>query len=213
MAASQGSGKHGNPWVYEVRITNITKGTNLTEGLVFTPILVATHRPGIDLFQLGEPAGEELERLAEGGDTGPLASELEGTRGVYHVTATSAPLLPGESVVVEIPYQRRSAVLSMASMLLPTNDGFIGLNGVSLPWYRHHAMTHTAPGYDAGTELNDELCASIPGPHCGGEGYVAGGGEGKIHVHSGIHGVGDLVPEHYDWRNPVVQVKVTLKRN
>lgn len=207
QARGQGSG-----WVYEVEVTNITKGTNLTEGLVFTPILLATHRPGIDVFELGQPAGEELAKLAEGGDTAPLAAVLEATEGVYRVMATAAPLPPGGSVVVEIPYDRRSAVLSLASMLLPTNDGFIGLNGATLPWYRHHSVTHTSPGYDAGSEINDELCASIPGPHCGGEGYSPSGGEGKVHVHSGIHGIGDLEPEHYDWRNPVVQIRVKLKR-
>ena len=39
------------------------------------------------------------------------------------------------------------------------------------------------------------------------------GGEGHIHIHAGIHGVGGsdgLAAEMYDWRDPVVEV--TIKR-
>ena len=150
--------------------------------------------------------------LAEGGDTAPLAEALEATAGVHHVVTTGAPLLPGQSVEVEIPFRKRQAALSMASMLLPTNDGFIGLDGVTMPWFRGQVVAHVSPGYDAGSEENDELCTAIPGPHCGGEGYSPIAGEGKVHVHSGIHGIGDLAPEQYDWRNPVARITVELQR-
>ena len=47
-------------------------------------------------------------------------------------------------------------------MLIPTNDAFVGLN-TELP---HDFATKEvyANVYDAGSEWNDELCASIPGP-------------------------------------------------
>ena len=62
-----------------------------------------------------------------------------------------------------------------------------------------------SPAYDAGTEENDELCTSIPGPACGGTGLEASGnGEGFIHVHRGFFGIGDLEQAEYDWRNPVM---------
>ncbi|MBI5612909.1 MAG: spondin domain-containing protein, partial [Gammaproteobacteria bacterium] len=48
---------------YEVTVTNLTRGQS------FTPILVATHRPGVALFEPGQPASPELAILAEGGDT------------------------------------------------------------------------------------------------------------------------------------------------
>jgi hypothetical protein len=65
--------------------------------------------------------------------------------------------------------------------------------------------------YDAGSEVNDELCASIPGPDCGGAGAGSpvGGEEGYVHVHTGIHGIGDLDPSERDWRNPVAMITVT----
>lgn len=60
------------PRRYEVSITNITKGQT------FTPILVATHRPGVRLFELGMEASPELEAVAETGNTAPMASLLDG---------------------------------------------------------------------------------------------------------------------------------------
>jgi hypothetical protein len=39
-----------------------------------------------------------------------------------------------------------------------------------------------------------------------------GGGEGFVHVHRGIHGVGDLKPIGRDWRNPVATVSIRLVR-
>ncbi|MEZ5601637.1 MAG: hypothetical protein R3F36_12070 [Candidatus Competibacteraceae bacterium] len=57
-------------------------------------------------------------------------------------------------------------------------------------------------------------CAlSIPGPLCGGEGGSPNvGGEGFVHIHAGIHGIGDLNAADYDWRNPVATVTVERVR-
>jgi len=44
---------------------------------------------------------------------------------------------------------------------------------------------------------------------CGGVGGSPGiGGEGFVHIHAGIHGIGDLLPARYDWRNPVAKVVI-----
>ena len=34
-------------------------------------------------------------------------------------------------------------------------------------------------------------------------------GEGYVHIHRGMHGIGDLAPEIYDWRNPVAAITIT----
>jgi len=67
--------------------------------------------------------------------------------------------------------------------------------------------------YDSGTEINDELCASIPGPsftECGGPGGGGrpGRGEGAITVHNGMHGVGNMNAPLRDWRGPVARVTI-----
>ena len=68
--------------------------------------------------------------------------------------------------------------------------------------------TAVSPVYDAGSEINDELCISIPGPVCGGAAISPEDGEGYVHIHAGIHGIGDLAPATYDWRNPAARISV-----
>lgn len=196
---------------YEVTITNITKS------LQFTPILFATHRRSIEFFELGEAASPGLALLAEGGATDPLTAELAATGQVVD-TANSAdvlgspPLLfAGQSVTVSLKGQHRRTRLSLAAMLLPTNDSFVALDSVRLPV--NGSRTYYANGYDAGSEPNDEWCANIPGPTCGGAGdSPEAGGEGFVHISNGIHGIGDLDPAVYDWRNPVAKVVIRRVR-
>ena len=195
--------RHGNP-MYAVTITNLTRGSS------FTPILVASHRPGVELFALGQPASDELAAMAEGGDTAPLEAALLDSGQVVGTGHSQGLLGPGQSVTVEVPAGNANRI-SLAAMILPTNDGFIALNGVEVP--RAGSQTFSVPGYDAGSEPNDELCASIPGPLCGGEGGSPNaGGEGFVHIHAGIHGIGDLNASAYDWRNPVATIKVERVR-
>ena len=184
--------------------------TNLTRGEIFTPVLVASHGRGMRLFKLGTPAGEGLEQLAEGGDTGPLAAELLAS-GALDVVTAGGVLPPGQSVTLKVRRDRRHDRLSVASMLVPSNDAFFAVNGLRGP--RHHSRTVLSPAYDAGTEDNDELCVSIPGPPfiCAGEGFSAGGGEGYVYIHPGIQGVGDLVAARHDWRNPVAQIVIRAR--
>ena len=95
--------------------------------------------------------------------------------------------------------------------MIPTNDGFISLNSVEAP--RYGTAIYYSPGYDAGSETNDELCISIPGPTCGGEGQSPGaGGEGYVHINRGTHGIGDLSPDVYDWHNPVARITISREK-
>lgn len=193
----------GKAAVYQVTITNVTNSIN------FTPILVASHRKGVSIFEPGSAASDELVAIAEGGDIGPLAAQLEDNHRVADVENSAGLLLPGESVTVSVSAKHGAGHISLAAMMLPTNDGFIALNSVKAPLYG--TLTYYSPGYDAGSEPNDELCVSIPGPTCGGEGQSPEiQGEGYVHINRGIHGIGDLAADVYDWRNPVA--KVTIKR-
>lgn len=189
---------------YEVTVTNITGGP------IFTPIMVAAHRPRVKLFQLGEPASNGLEQLAEGGNTQPLTDELL-AEGASDVVTSGDVLPPGHSVTLRVKGNRHNNRISVASMLIPTNDAFFAVNSVRAP-NRYGSKTIYSPAYDAGSEYNDELCVNIPGPPtvCAGEGYNPESGEGYVHVNPGIHGIGDLSAASYDWRNPVA--KITIRR-
>ncbi len=184
--------------------------TNLTHSITFTPILVVTHRSSVDLFEPGDPAIDELAAIAEAGDVGPATALLSGLAGVGDVQNSGSLLLPGDSVTVTVEARRGTRRISLASMMLPTNDGFIALDSVKAP--RHGTRSYWSPGYDAGTEPNDELCLNIPGPTCQGGGLspmADPGDEGYIHIHRGIHGIGDLAASVYDWRNPVAKITIS----
>ena len=192
---------------FEVTITNLTRGQQ------FTPILVASHKAGVKLFALGQPASPELATLAEEGNTVPLTGLLTAMPDVLEVATSTGLLDPGKSVTLKVKTRGAFNHMSVGSMLIPTNDGFFALNDVAGPRV-HKTATHTSVAYDSGSERNDELCASIPGPsfsECGGPGgggAPVGGEEGYVHVHSGIHGTGDLDAAVRDWRNPVVRIVI-----
>ncbi len=180
--------------------------TNLTRGQTFTPILVVAHNPRARLFQAGAKASDELAILAEDGNVAPLAAALKQLKAVKGVADSGGLLGPGETTTIEVPAHGARRV-SLAAMLIPTNDAFVSLNSVRAP--KHGSITYTALAYDAGSEPNDEDCANIPGPVCGGVGESSdAGGEGYVHVHAGIHGIGSLDPAERDWRNPVARITV-----
>jgi hypothetical protein len=189
---------------YEVTITNLTKGQ------IFTPVLAATHKSSIAFFELGEPARDELELLAEDGATDPLNDLLLSVPELVQDTSGTGPIMPGASASFMIEGSNRFDRLSFAAMLLPTNDSFVAVNSIPLP--RNYSMA-TAYAYDSGTEYNDELCESIPGPpvaFCQGANVPDDSGEGYVHLSNGVHGVGDTIPMLHDWRGPVA--RVTIRR-
>lgn len=189
--------------VYSVTVTNITKATQ------FTPIAAASHTRAIALFELGQPASTALADVAESGNIEPLAADLEASNAVNSIAATEGLLEAGSSVTFEITSDRRTRHFSMAAMILPTNDSFVALDTVRLPYYG--SVSYRANAYDAGSEPNDESCANIPGPTCGGEGRSAddSNAEGFVHIANGIHGIGDIAVEKYDWRGSVADVTIT----
>ena len=192
---------------YDVTITNIT------QGVIFTPIMVASHQRGLKLFELGQPASNELAQLAEGGDTVPLTNLLKSS-GAHDVVTGGDVLGPGASVTLTVDVKGNNRYVSIASMLLPTNDAFFAVNGMRGP-HRNKTVSFMVPAYDAGSETNDELCVSIPGPPfiCAGEGFNAADGEGYVYIHPGIQGTGDLNPASHAWHNPVAKVTIKFIRN
>lgn len=199
---------------YEVTITNITRGQQ------FTPFLLVAHRPAVRLFKLGQPATAELATLAEEGDVAPLKAVLDANPSVAATVAGSGLTDPGKSVTFTIRTRDGFDRLSIAAMLIPTNDAFVAVNGFDLDSVDHaprRRVTLFPVAYDAGSERNDELCASIPGPkfvECNGPGggEKVGNGEGFVHIHNGIHGVGDLDRAPRTWLNPVAEITVRRVR-
>lgn len=203
-ATGSNSEVDGGASAYDVTITNVTAG------ITFTPALAVVHGKNISLFQLGEPASEGIATLAEAGDPSVIASTAGGASEVGGFATDTDPLAPGASTTVRVSSTAGFERITVAAMLLPTNDGFYAINTVKLPDSVGDSVTYYANGYDAGSEPNDELCENIPGPQCEGEGLSPDtDGEGYVHVHRGIHGIGDLNAADHDWRNPVAKIRIT----
>jgi len=119
--------------------------------------------------------------------------------------------------------------LSLVAMLLPTNDGFVGLNGWQIPTDAG-TYTFTVNAYDAGTEANNEIINGGGAPGVlgipvepGGNGGTGGMGltvveeNSTVHVHRGNIGDDDMTGGKSDlnntvhrWLNPVARITVTV---
>ena len=186
---------------YKVTITNLTPGQPLA------PVMAATHRPGFAFFTEGQAPSDELAMLAEAGNGQPMADKLLTLPAVTDAQVSTTGLtFPGNSTTLTVKAKRGVDHISVAAMLGATNDAFFAIKDVPLPW-GGQAVVYTAPAYDAGSETNDELAATVAG--LGGEGYSPNdSGEGFVHIHGGVHGIGDLVPATMDWRNPVAKIVI-----
>jgi len=168
---------------------------------------VISHNRDYSLFELGEPAMHGLDMLAEDAQTDVLTAYLANQSSVFETKKGAGPILPGESISVEIKSKRGFRFLSLAGMLVTTNDAFFAVRGVRVPLFGDVVVE--ADAYDAGSERNSEECAYIPGPPCGNGGvHDPADAEGYVHIHAGIHGIGDLDSDEFDWRNPVAVIVI-----
>ncbi len=207
------------PTTYRVTIQN------LTEGQPFTPPVITSHSPVGGIFEVGQPASAGVQDVAENGGVPTLVAELESAgRSVGEVVVAESqaqpPLLPGESVTAELGALRRHRRLSFASMLICTNDGFTGVDGLRLPNRAGTSIVAYANAYDAGTERNtedfDDLvppCGPLTGVDSGGAGTGMSdptlAENGVIAGHEGVAGGSDLDPMLHDWDDPVAKITVT----
>lgn len=195
------------------------KITNLTKGISFTPVLVAAHDDTLGTFTSGDAASAEIETMAEGGDISGLVTQL-GTTTQFDNNPAGGLLGAGANATSEITnLDSENTNLTVLAMMLPTNDAFIALNNIEIPT-ELGTYTYYLNAYDAGTEENDELASSIPGPalsNSGGTG-VTTTAEGFIHIHRGTlgddnatGGISDLDPTLHRWLNPVAKIELTVK--
>lgn len=190
-ASAQGSMK-----LYEVTVTNIT---NSMQGL--SPVVLATHPASVHAWQMGQMASKGLEMVAEDGMNDTLANEWKAV--ATDVQATGAHLLPMDSITVRIT-AHEGDVLSAASMLIQTNDGFTGLDSLGL----RDGASIDAMAYDAGTEENTEARTDVPGPPFGGKSDAPDSNPHQpISMHPGIEGKADVTPD-FKWSGPVARFTV-----
>ena len=197
--------------------------TNLTYKISFTPRIVIAHIP-VSFFSAGDNLNDTsggllngqvnnaLTEIAEAGNVDPMIAILDQdeVRDFAAYAVGDGLLGGGEQQTIDLLDVDASLTnISLFSMLLPTNDGFIALNNMTLP--QTGSVSYHLNAYDAGTETNTESCADIPGPLCGGSAQSPDDtGEGFVHIHRGIRGLtDDINPDEYDWKNPVAVVTIT----
>ena len=213
--ASASSGHYDSEPIGTFRVTV----ENLTENQTLTPAVVAAHERGFRLFRNHRPASNGIQQLAENGGVPVLLDELNGSAGVYAAVATEGgPIAPGASASTLITTVGDANRISVAAMLICTNDGFAGVNGVRVS-QRTQQTARNGQAYDAGTEINTQLfedlvppCSQMAGvPDTGtGMSNPALAEDGVIRRHRGISEAGDLSPAANGWHGPVI--KVTIER-
>ena len=196
---------------FEVMLTNLTTGAPGAGGQIFSPPIFVTHGHGFSIGASGEAASAELTALAETGNNGPLAELAMGSDAVGSVVAFPPPpdgvVLPGGSVSTMVTASSGMGYLSLATMLVETNDGIVLANG--LPLFDEdgnpRSFTMDLISYDAGTEENNELATHVPGPPF--EGGERAPTEDVIAAHPGIAGTAD-VGAAFGWTEPTASVTV-----
>lgn len=204
---------------------------NLTSSAYFTPFLVAAHSDSTSLFKTGETASSNLQAMAEGGDINGLSNDVQGSGGRIITNPAGGLLAPGNSTVANLGALNPDLTkLSIVAMLLPSNDGFAGLNAMTLPT-ENGTYTYYLNTYDAGTEANDEVRGSgAPGaagmpvappfePALGNnaEGIPNAKIEGFVSIHRGVigdfdsaGGFSDIDAANQRWGDHTVSITITV---
>jgi hypothetical protein len=147
------------------------------DGVVITPLWVGFHNGTFDIFDLEESASTATERLAEDGDTVPIASDflasgagiVEGTLRGVGISPTSPPVIPPGTTATgtftldeSLPSSR---YFSYGSMIVPSNDAFIANENPLAFRIFDDAGNFLGADFivtgeriwDSGTEVNDEI--------------------------------------------------------
>jgi len=190
------------PQLFEVTITNLT-----ATQIISAPI-VTSHSDATRMFAPGMAASMELQALAEDGDNSSLAMSMGADIEVLDVVTYPGNILPGSSMTMNVTMDAFHRTLSMAGMLVTTNDAFFGIDGVTMGNGVDSAVFF-APVFDSGTEANSEDGMYIPGPPFGNGGsHDPAMAEGFIHLSSGIHGGSSLAPAAWDWGSSAARIEV-----
>ena len=153
----------------QVTITNLQAAS----GALLTPVFLATTNGTYDVFNVGQAASASLERLAEDGTRQPQIDAAFASGRVNQAVSTNGgPIAPGGTrsvVLTAFSSNTRSRFLSYASMVIPSNDAFIGnddptelnlFDSAGRLIQRSGSSAYIVGGdevWDSGTEVNDEI--------------------------------------------------------
>ena len=193
--------------------------SNLTNAQPLSPAAVIAHQAGYSFFTVGSASTAGLEEMAEGGDNTALIAEANADAAVTVTGSGAGPIGPAASETVTVDMLETDLpglMLSVATMLVNTNDAFTGLNGMSVESMAvGDVVVVRSIAYDAGTEADTEAALTIPGPAGGGEGFnaVRDDQADMVTMHAGVvsqddgFAASDLSEQHR-FDNPVAQIRI-----
>jgi len=146
--------------------SSVTHPTNFPGDPHFSPLHGAVHGAQTVLWSRGDIATDGIELMAETGDTTLLDSEaqfaVDEGRALSVVYGGSISLSPG-SVSVEFLVNRTHPQITLVSMLAPSPDWFVGVDGAMLlgdDGTFIDAITIDLRLYDAGTDNGQEYTSA-----------------------------------------------------
>ncbi len=195
---------------FEVAVVNATNNQPLS------PVVVVAHSDSYSVWTVGSAASTGLENIAEGGSNSELIASLSSEDAA---SASGADAIgPGGSETISITTDSATQTLiTIATMLVNTNDAFAGLRSVDVSGLASgESMTLHANVYDAGTELNSESLGTMPGPADGGEGFNAARSDinDVVRGHGGVVTADDglsssVLNQSHRFDNPGIIVTIT----
>lgn len=192
--------------------------TNLTSNQIFSPFAIIAHTSGYHAWQIGSASSLGLEILAEEGDPQTFIAEANANDHFLASSMGDSPTLPGSTTEIILELDENSDIyVTLASMLVNTNDAFTGLNAYAISDLEiQESVMIFAISYDAGTEDNIETQTSIPGPVAGGEGFNAARDDivNVVTVHAGAITADEglmnsVLDSSYKWDHPVAKIVIS----
>ncbi len=162
----------GMPMFASAEMLTVSVTNNQPDGgFTFSPPWVAFHDGTFDAFNSGSAASAGIKAIAELADAGPLGAEFTGSgasgvTGMVTSPTAPPPIIPGEmgTLMIDVPSTMTNRYFSFASMLVPSNDLFLG-NDDAMGYEVFDAagnfngpltiMVYSQDLWDSGTEVND----------------------------------------------------------
>lgn len=172
------------------------KNTSAPGGTALTPLFTGFHDNSFDLYDLGQASSSGLEALAEDGDNSVVAAEVtaaDADAQTINIVGDRGPVAAGETASAIIDVDGLSnGYASFGSMILPSNDAFIGTASAVKLFDASGAFLGSSTTVfsgtsvrDAGTEENTEQDAAFINQTAPNTGVTEGG---VVTNHPGFNG-------------------------
>ncbi|AUP78081.1 spondin domain-containing protein [Flavivirga eckloniae] len=159
--------------IWEEVSTNPTDGQstiNLPNSAHWSPLALVTHQTADTFFKVGAAASPGIEDIAETGGTNIFQNEVNTNADADKVVVGSGlGSAKGSIVINSLDVSENYPLVTLASMIAPSPDWFIGINGISLRSGNNSVnngwkdtFTIDLYPYDAGTEDGNLYSGSNP---------------------------------------------------